>query len=143
MGQYDDIINMPHHVSEKRQCMSQRDRAAQFSPFAALTGYDDKIDETARFVDTKAELSEDMRSLLDRQTYLLSERISQLPVVKVTHFVPDMLKNGGEYREYTGTLRRLDPVSGEFVFTDGFRIKLSDVYSLESDIFKDYDEWRN
>lgn len=136
MGQYDNIINLPHHVSDKRSRMSQRDRAAQFSPFAALTGYDDKIDETARLTDEKAELTEDMKAELDYKTNLLLEHINEITNVKVVYFTPDSDKQGGAYQIKQGTLRRIDTVSMEFIFTDGFTVKTEDIYSIESDLFK-------
>ncbi|MBQ8780427.1 MAG: hypothetical protein IJZ72_01945 [Oscillospiraceae bacterium] len=136
MGRYDNIINLPHHVSDKRSRMSQRDRAAQFSPFAALTGYDDKIDETARLTDEKAELTEDMKAELDYKTSLLLENINEMVCVKVVYFTPDSDKQGGAYQIKQGTLRRIDTVSMEFIFTDGFTVKTEDIYSIESDLFK-------
>ena len=136
MGQYDNIINLPHHVSDKRNRMSQRDRAAQFSPFAALTGYDDKIDETARLTDEKAELTEDMKAELDYKTAVLQEHINEMISVKVQYFAPDLNKQGGVYYIKQGILRRIDTVSMEFIFTDGSCIKMDDIYSIESDKFK-------
>ena len=139
MGQYDNIINLPHHVSDKRNRMSQRDRAAQFSPFAALTGYDDKIDETARLTDEKEELTEDRKNLLDRQTSLLLEHINEELDVKVTYFTPDEYKNGGVYRTVCGIVRRIDTAAKEFIFADGFIIKTDDIYSIESELFSLYE----
>ena len=105
---YDDIINLPHHVSAVRKRMSMHDRAAQFSPFAALTGYDDAIDETARLTDKQFELSEDERNRLDEQLRLIADRIEEQPELEVTYFQPDELKEGGAYLTTRGCVRRID-----------------------------------
>ena len=110
--------------------MSLRDRAAQFAPFSALTGYDDVIDETARLTDGRIELSEDARALLDVKQRLLQRRIAERPRVTVVHFVADQRKTGGAYRSFTGNLIRMDETSREMVFADGTRIKTSDVIEM-------------
>ena len=121
---YDDIINLPHHVSAVRKRMSMHDRAAQFSPFAALTGYDDAIDETARLTDKQFELSEDERNRLDEQLRLIADRIEEQPELEVTYFQPDELKEGGAYLTARGRVRRIDEYEREIVFGDGMRIGL-------------------
>ena len=140
MGVYDDIIDLPHHVSDKRQHMSQRDRAAQFSPFAALTGYEDAVSETARLTDKKSELTDDMKDKLDRQMRILSENIAAYPEVTVTYFSPDLKKDGGEYRKFSGCLRRIDTVSAELIFKDGCCIRASDILSMECELFALYED---
>ena len=102
MGKYDDIINLPHHVSATRPRMSMIDRAAQFSPFAALTGYDAAIKETGRLTDRRIELTEDSRAAMDRKQQLLVENLADHPEVSVTYFVPDERKAGGAYITVTG-----------------------------------------
>ena len=94
---YEDIINLPHHISSKRPQMSMLDRAAQFSPFAALTGYDDAIHETGRLTDEKIDLSEEEKEALDRKQQILMERLCDHPALTVTYFVPDPKKSGGAY----------------------------------------------
>lgn len=121
---YDDIINLPHHVSATRPQMSMHDRAAQFSPFAALTGYDDAVEETARLTDEQYELSEDARNRLDEQLKLIADRIDEQPEIEITYFVPDEKKNGGAYFTFKGNLRRIDEYAMELVFTEGTRINL-------------------
>ena len=138
MGNYDDIINLPHHVSDKRNRMSQRDRAAQFSPFAALTGYDEAVSETARLTDAKIELTEDMKDTLDRQMRVLSEHITENPEIAVTYFSPDLKKDGGEYKKFEGRLRRIDTVSAKLIFNGGICINAADVLSLECELFGKY-----
>lgn len=126
---YEDIINLPHHVSDKRQRMSNYERASQFSPFAALTGYDEEIDETARLTDSVHELTEDEMSRLDAAI----QRISELdrPVIRVTYFVPDERKSGGEYVQYTGQLRFLEIGSGRLKFMDSTEITIETIVNIE------------
>lgn len=140
MGAYDEIINLPHHVSDKRQHMSLRDRAAQFSPFAALTGYDDAVAETARLTGEKRELTEDMKLQLDRQIAILSENEAVRPEITVTYFVSDSRKDGGEYVSVTGFLRRVDTFYCQLIFTDGKCIAMSEIWRIESELFRRYDD---
>lgn len=127
---YDDIINLPHHVSATRPRMSMHDRAAQFSPFAALTGYDDAVEETARLTDKQSELSEDARNRLDEQLRLIADRIEERPEIEVTYFVPDERKEGGAYLTVRKCVRRIDVYEREIIFTDGTRIKSDCVHSI-------------
>ena len=99
---YKDIINLPHHVSSKRPQMPMLDRAAQFSPFPALTGYDDAIHETGRLTDEKIDLSEEEKEALDRKQQILMERLGDHPALTVTYFVPDAKKSGGAYVTKSG-----------------------------------------
>ena len=130
---YDDIINQPHHVSKTRPQMSMHDRAAQFSPFAALTGYDDAVEETARLTDEQYELSEDARNKLDEQLRLIADRIDEQPDVEVTYFVPDPLKEGGKYVTTKGRVRIIDEYAREIVFADGTRIGLDAISGMRID----------
>lgn len=127
---YDDIINLPHHVSATRPRMSMHDRAAQFSPFAALTGYDDAVEETARLTDVQSELSEDARNRLDEQLRLIADRIEEQPEIEVTYFLPDELKEGGKYVTVKRRVRIIDEYARELVFVDGTRIGLGAVAEL-------------
>ena len=103
---YDDIIDLPHHVSATRTRMSMIERAAQFSPFAALTGYDAAIKETWRLTDQRIELSEECRAALDRKQMLLLDHIGDRPEISITYFVPDERKNGGTYVTVTGKVKK-------------------------------------
>lgn len=134
MENYDDIINLPHHVSSKRPQMAQKDRAAQFAPFAALTGYDDEIKETARLTDAKIELDEDKQRVLNEKQNFLAEHIKEMPEVTVVYFVPDSRKSGGAYISYTGNLRRIDEYERMLVFEDKTVIPIDDVYDIQSEI---------
>lgn len=132
---YDDIINLPHPVSTKHPQMSVIDRAAQFSPFAALTGYDAAIAETARQTTEKAQLGEDAREVLDRKQQLLIDMIHGQPEVSVTYFVPDKRKTGGSYVTATGNVKKFDMHRRTMVMTDGTSVPLDDILELESSLF--------
>ena len=128
---YDDIIDLPHHVSDKHPQMPMLDRAAQFSPFAALTGYDAAIVETARLTDQKRELSEDQKQVISKALHDLQHRIKTDPVVTITFFQPDERKSGGAYRTITGTVKKIDEYLGMLLLTDGTAIPFDDIWSLE------------
>ena len=128
MTEYDDIIDLPRPKS-KHEPMPMSDRAAQFSPFAALTGYGDAIDETARLTDARIELSEEERAELDyKQQYLAT---LDAPEVTVTYFVPDERKTGGAYVTHTGTLKRIDKVERAMVFGDGTRVEMDEIVMID------------
>lgn len=129
MSEYDDIIDLPRPKS-KHEPMPMSDRAAQFSPFAALTGYGDAIDETARLTDARIELSEEERAELDYKQQYLSTLDSPMVTVTVTYFVPDERKSGGAYVTHTGVLKRVDEVERMMVFIDGVRIPIAEIISI-------------
>ena len=135
MDPYEDIINLPHHVSPKRPQMSMQDRAAQFSPFAALTGYEDAIKETGRLTDVEIELSDEDRELLDQKQQYLQEHIGDRPEITITYFVPDEKKSGGAYISISGRMKRVDEYARQFVLTDGKKIPLDDIIDIRSDCF--------
>lgn len=136
-GPYDDIINLPHHVSKTRPRMSQRNRAAQFSPFAALTGYDAAIKETGRLTAERIELGEDAKEVLNRKHAYLSERIAEHPLITITYFTPDEKKTGGTYVTVTERLKKTDSIERIAVLTDGTEIPFNDVVDIESELFAD------
>ena len=129
--EYDDIIHLPHHVSPARPHMPMTDRAAQFSPFAALTGYDAAILETARLTDLKRELTEEQKELLGRQLHFLQSRLQEAPVVTVTFFMPDSRKAGGAYRTVSGPVKKIDETLGLLVMSSGVSVPFDDILSLE------------
>lgn len=133
---YDDIIHLPHHVSKTRPQMSLEDRAAQFSPFAALTGYDAAILETGRLTEDKLELGEETQAILDRKQRYLAEIIDTKPEITVTYFVPDEKKSGGAYSTVTGFLKRIDEYERVLVLTDGRKIQLDAILDIESEEFE-------
>lgn len=135
--QYDDIINLPHHVSKTRPQMSMLDRAAQFSPFAALTGYDAAIKETGRLTDEKVNLSEEEKEALDRKQQNLLEKLADHPALTVIFFVPDEKKSGGAYVTKRGKLKKIDEFERLMQLADGTKIPLDDVAEIESELFRD------
>ena len=133
-GPYDDIINLPHHVSRPRPQMPQADRAAQFAPFSALVGYGAALVETARLTDRRIELEEDDWAALDRKQQELLERIGERPEVAITWFVPDARKDGGQYITTVGRLKRIDEVRRVMVLVDRTEIPLNDIFDIEAEI---------
>jgi len=128
---YDDIKHLTRPQYDDLHPMSMHDRAAQFSPFAALVGYDDAVAETARLNDSKAELTEDEMSELNANLNRLLDRLDEQPEISVTYFVPDEKKSGGKYVEKVGVVRIYDEYSQELVFTDGVRIAVADMANID------------
>ncbi len=133
---YEDIINLPHHVSPTRPRMSRADRAAQFSPFAALSGYGDAVKETARLTGRRIELDESTKAALDEKLRLLAEVTEDRPEAAVTYFLPDRKKAGGEYVTATGQVKKLDAVTQELVMANGRVIPIADIIEVESRLFQ-------
>ena len=136
---YDDIIDLPHHEPTTRPRMAMENRAAQFSPFAALTGYDDATREEARLVDMKQELSEDMKDMLDAKLAVIEQRIKEQPEVSITYFQPDEKKAGGCYTTVSGNVKMLDGVAHVIVMTDSTKIPIGDVRLIEGSLFAAYE----
>lgn len=128
MGKYDDMINLPR-PEPTRSRMGGLERAAQFAPFAALTGYDEAVGETARLVDEKIELSEDERAYLDEQT----KKIREIPEreIAVTYFIADKRKSGGAYLTAHGFVKKIDEIERLLVMTSGERIPLDDIFDID------------
>ena len=131
MGKYDDIIDLPRKVSDSRPRMSDRDRAAQFSPFAALTGYGDAVEETARLTGDRLELDECEMERINRKLLELKERIGECPKISVTYFLPDEKKKGGKYITCSENLKRIDEYERCLLFTDGRKIYIDTVIDIE------------
>ena len=131
MNNYDDIRNHSRYKLKHHQPMSMWSRAAQFSPFATLTGYDDEIDEVARLTDRREELTEDELNGLNQAFQKLLERASDRPLVTVTYFQPDERKDGGKYVSYTGRFRFFDETERILHFTDRTEIPVDDVFHIE------------
>ena len=130
MSRYDDIINLPHHVSLTRQRMSMHDRAAQFAPFAALVGYDDAVAETARLTETRPELDEQEQRAINERLAYIADHIHEYPEVRIRYFVPDERKSGGAIIEVSGKVKKISATDGTIVMTDGCKIRLSDIVDL-------------
>lgn len=130
-GKYDDIIHLPHHVSRKHPRMSNHDRAAQFSPFAALTGFEAKINETARLTDRKLELDDYAKAQLDAKLQELRAKLSQKPPVRLTYFKADERKEGGAYVQITALVRKIDPYERCLHLFNEETIPIDDIYELD------------
>ena len=133
--EYDDIIHLPHHVSSKRPQMPMSDRAAQFSPFAALTGYDDAIQETGRLTEQKIELDEEALQELNEKFNILQEHLCEQPEVRFTYFKPDAQKDGGAYLTVSGAVRKIKLYEREILLQDGTIIPVDNILKMESFIF--------
>ncbi len=132
---YEDIINLPHHVSPHRPRMSITDRAAQFSPFAALTGFEDALMETDRRTDARVELEEDAKNALDERLRMLQEHIADHPKVSVTYFRPDGKKKGGLYVTVSGQVKRIDTYKKRVIMLDGTAIAVCEIMKIEGEFF--------
>lgn len=135
MKDYSKIISLPHHQSATRKRMSNYDRAAQFAPFAALTGHDEAIKETARLTDDCIEMGEDRLGELSAKIQLLIDKLSEQPEITVVYFVPDVRKSGGSYAEKTGIVRIIDEYERKLVFYDGDKILIDRVADFKGEIF--------
>lgn len=138
MSKYDEIINIPHFDPIYHKRMSITERAAQFSSFAALTGYSESVKETARITKSMKELSEDMKYEIDMKLQLIETHIKEKPEISVVYFIKDKKKTGGNYLEYTGTIRRIDKVGGKIIFSDKTTISLSDIIDIKCGFIKEY-----
>ncbi|MEF9942175.1 MAG: YolD-like family protein [Lachnospiraceae bacterium] len=138
MKNYDDMLNLPHPVSKKHPPMQQMDRAAQFAPFAALTGYGDAIKETARLTDRQKELDQYEKDRLNEKLNLVAERIKECPEITITYFEPDGKKDGGAYLTVTGYVKKIDEYKRNVCFTDGTKIAIEEIFEIESKLFHKY-----
>ena len=132
---YDDIIYLPHPVSTKHPQMSVTDRAAQFSPFGALTGYDAAIKETARLTEERVELDEEEKLRLDDKLRMIQEVIIEQPELLVTYFQADSRKSGGCYITISGFVKKIDVYEQVLVLTEGIQIPIRDIYEIEGELF--------
>jgi len=137
MSNYDDIINLPHHVSKKRPQMSMMDRAAQFAPFKALTGYDETIKETSRFTDSEVLMDNEALNILNRKLQMVLGRIDEEPEISITYFKEDGKKRGGAYVNETGVIKKIDNLNRGIILTNGKEIALDNILDIESDILVD------
>lgn len=133
---YDDIIMLPHHVSKRHPQMSPLNRAAQFSPFAALTGHEDAIQETARLTDSFVEMDESRKSQLDGQLGLIRDNLDAQPEIEVTYFQPDEKKSGGAYVTRSGRVKKIDEYSRQIIFTDGKALPIDMIFSIRGELFR-------
>ncbi|MDO4838955.1 MAG: hypothetical protein Q4B32_11280 [Clostridia bacterium] len=134
-GKYDDILHLPHHVSEKHPPIPMEERAAQFSPYAALTGFGAVIDETRRLTDPRHTLSEEALFHLNRQYQLLLEHLPERPEITMTYFRPDTRKDGGAYLTLTGRVKKVEAYEQRLVLEDGTIIAMENIMSMEGKVF--------
>ena len=130
MNEYEDIINLPHHVSAKHPQMSIEARAAQFAPFAALTGYSDAVKEKARLTSKKIEMGEESILILNSRLQQINENIKKRPKVSITYFVPDKKKQGGTYLNIIDNVRRIDEVN-RYIQLINHKINIDDILNIE------------
>lgn len=135
---YDDIINLPHHVSSKHPHMPLMDRAAQFAPFAALSGHGDAVKETARLTDRRIELDELEKEALREKLNLIVELLDENPEVTLTFFIPDDKKDGGAYLSVTGHVKKIDEYQRLICMTDGAKIPIDEIIEIESELIPKY-----
>ena len=132
MNRYDDIINLPHHISPTRQRMSMHDRAAQFAPFAALVGYDDAVAETARLTETRPELDEQEQRAINERLAYIADHIHEQPEVRIKYFVPDEHKSGGAIIEVSGKVKKISATDGILMFADGNSLLIRDIICIST-----------
>ena len=128
---YDDIIELPHHQSKERPHMSLYDRAAQFAPFAALTGHEEAIEETARLTDEEVTLDETAIAVINDRIYEISQHLSEKRMVSITYFRPDPNKEGGAYLTDVGSIKRVDEIKKMIVLDSGMEIKMEHIIAIE------------
>ena len=134
-NKYDDMIYLPNPTPTCKPRMSLHDRAAQFSPFAALTGYEDAVEETARLTDTRLELSEDMKTILNEKMQMIVDNLDSEPIVTITYFVPDKKKSGGAYVDITGVVKEFDEYERCIVVTDKKKIPIEQIRAIDGTLF--------
>ncbi|MCI9560628.1 hypothetical protein D3Z55_10435 [Clostridiaceae bacterium] len=138
-NKYDDIIMLPHHVSKKHPQMPLLNRAAQFSPFAALTGHDAAIQETQRLTDSFIEIGGSREIKLNEQLLLIRHNLDKRPELKITYFQPDERKSGGSYITVCGRIKKIDEYNRQIIFVDGTVLPIDHIFSIQGDLFSGMD----
>ena len=137
MSKYDDLIKLPHHVSKRHPQMSIMARSAQFAPFAALSGYDEAVKETARLTDKRLEIDDGLKSILNNKLQYILENININPEIIFTYFVYDKKKTGGKYIEKTGVVKKIDLLEKYIQLTDKSKIPIEEIIDINGEIFND------
>ena len=137
--QYDDIINLPHHISKKHPQMSLYARSAQLAPFAALTGYEEAVKETARETNERIDIEDELKSILDGKLQIILEQIKNHPEISITYFIADTKKDGGEYVTVTGLVKKVDLYNQYIYLVDNTEIPINEIIDISGDIFKVYE----
>ena len=130
-GKYYDIINLQHHESKKHPRMSLEARSAQFAPFAALTGYEELIKETARETDERIEINEEMKKIINDKLQLIKKQIHTKPKITATYFVPDSKKDGGRYITVTGVVSKIDNYKQKVILENKIEILISEIIDIK------------
>lgn len=132
INKYDDIINLPRHISKKHSQMSVEERAAQFAPFAALVGYEDEVEETARITEKRIELNEEEKKILDMKLQMLNEQIKVqiYPNITIMYFIPDLKKDGGKYIKVSGVIKKVDEFKQLIILDDKTEIPIKDIIKI-------------
>ena len=131
---YEDIINLPHHTSKKYPRMSLEARSAQFAPFAALTGYDEVLIETARLTNERIEIDETIKVIIDSKLQIIKEHIKEMPLITFMYFVPDSKKDGGKYVTVTGNVKKIDEYRNGIVLENKTEIPIDEIIDINGDI---------
>lgn len=135
MNDYNDIINLSRPAS-KRPKMSLEQRSAQFAPFAALTGYEGQVKETARLTNRRIEIDEEIKLVLDLKIQIIQEKLKEQPIIEITYFIPDLKKEGGRYDTITNAIKKIDLYKNEIIMIDGTTIAINEIIDIESEMFK-------
>lgn len=135
MGNYDDIINLHRPISKHPQ-MSLYQRSAQFAPFAALTGYEGQVKETARLTDRRLELDEEMKLILDMKIQIINEMLPNKPEIEVIYFIPDSKKDGGRYESIVNNVKKVDNYNEQIIMQNGLKIDIKEIIDIKGEIFK-------
>ena len=133
---YDDIINLPNHISLKHPRMSIEARSAQFAPFAALTGYNDAVKETERLTDKRIEIDDNLKQLLNNKLNYILENIDKKTLITITYFIPDNKKDGGKYIEKPGIIKKIDIINQYIYLYDKTKIPIKEIINITGDIFE-------
>ena len=133
---YDDIINLPNHISLKHPRMSIEARSAQFAPFAALTGYNDAVKETERLTDKRIEIDDSLKLTLNNKLNYILENIDKKPFITIKYFIPDNKKDGGKYIEKTGIIKKVDIINQYIYLYDKTKIPIKEIINITGDIFE-------
>lgn len=131
LNSYEDIIGLPHHVSLSHPPMAIIDRAAQFAPFAALTGHNAAIKEKARLTNQKMELDENCKEILNEKLSMIMAKSEEKPVIRITYFEPDSKKNGGSYVTVEGIMKKVDRYENRIILVDGIQIPIEDIIDID------------
>lgn len=132
---YEDIVNLPRHISKVHPQATMADRAARFSPFAAISGYEDMVKEAARVTEERINITDATKELLNEKLNMIIEFLDEEPEVTITYFEPDKKKDGGAYVSITGTVKRIDEYERIVLMSDDKKIRIDEIYAIESDLF--------